>query len=425
MVCEILNVGTELLLGDIINTDGAFIARELAAIGYSSYHQSTVGDNPARLREAIRIALSRCDVLILTGGLGPTCDDITKVAVADEFGRTMYLDEGVLDEIKGYFAASGKVMTENNISQAMIPEGATIFHNKWGTAPGIALSGEIDGETKHAILLPGPPSECEPMFIECAKPYLMKMSSDVIYSLNLHMREIGESAAEQILRPIMEEYTNPTVAPYALEHEVRIRVTARAKDLESAKAMCRDMKKIIEAGEAGKYIYCETDTPFDAKNATVLTLLSELREHGKTFATAESCTAGMISSRVGDIPGASDVLLGGIVSYANEVKENVLGVPHEVLVKYGAVSEQCAGYMAEGARRVTGAGITVSVTGIAGPDGGTDEKPVGMVCFGVSDERGTYTETKRFGSKRNRAKIRLLTSMYAMMLVIRRLRGEI
>lgn len=425
MICEILNVGTELLLGDIINTDGAFIARELAAIGYSSYHQSTVGDNPERLREAIRVALSRCDVLILTGGLGPTCDDITKVAVADEFGRKMYLDEGVLDEVKSYFAASGRVMTENNISQAMIPEGATIFHNKWGTAPGIALAGEINGEAKHAILLPGPPSECEPMFLECAKPYLLKMSNDVIYSLNLHMCDIGESAAEQILRPIMEEYTNPTVAPYALEHEVRIRITARAKDLETAKAMCRDMKKLIEAGEAGKYIYCETDTPFDAKNATVLTLLSELRASGKTFATAESCTAGMISSRVGDIPGASDVLLGGIVSYANAVKENVLGVPHEVLVKYGAVSEQCAGYMAEGARRVTGAGIAVSVTGIAGPDGGTAEKPVGMVCFGVSDERGTYTETKQFGSKRNRAKIRLLTSMYAMMLVIRRLRGEI
>ena len=425
MISEILCVGTELLLGDIINTDGAFIARSLAALGFSSYHQSTVGDNPARLREAIRVALGRSDVLILTGGLGPTCDDITKVAVADEFGLQMHLDEEVLGEIKAYFIAAGREMTENNISQAMIPEGATVFHNKWGTAPGIAVCGEIEGKTKHAILLPGPPSECEPMFNECAKPYLARLSGDVIYSLNLHMRDIGESAAEYILRPIMEEYTNPTVAPYALEHEVRIRITARAESEEAAKKMCGEMKEIILAGEAGKYVYCETETPFETKNATVLTLLSELRRNGMTFATAESCTAGMISARVGDIPGASDVLLGGIVSYANEVKENVLGVPHEVLTKYGAVSEECAKHMAEGARRVTGAGITVSVTGIAGPDGGTAQKPVGMVCFGVSDSRGTYTETKKFGSKRNRAKIRSLTTMYAMMLVIKRLRGEI
>jgi len=316
-------------------------------------------------------------------------------------------------------------MTENNISQAIIPDGATVFHNKWGTAPGIAVCGEIGGETKHAILLPGPPSECEPMFMECAKPYLVRLSGDVIYSLSLHMRDIGESAAEAILRPIMEEYTNPTVAPYALEHETRIRITARAEDEETAKAMCREMKKTVLKSEAGKYVYCETETPFEAKNATVLTLLSELRKNGVTFAAAESCTAGMIASRIGDIPGASDVLLGGVVSYANEVKENVLGVPHEVLANYGAVSEQCAKYMAEGVRRVTGAGITVSVTGIAGPDGGSKEKPVGMVCFGVADANGTYTETKRFGEKRSRAKIRLLTAMYAMMLVIKRLRGEI
>ncbi|MBR5252261.1 MAG: competence/damage-inducible protein A [Clostridia bacterium] len=425
MISEILCVGTELLLGDIINTDGAFIARELAALGFSSYHQSTVGDNPARLREAIRVALGRSDVLILTGGLGPTCDDITKVAVADEFGLEMKLDEEVLGEIKSFFDAAGRVMTDNNISQAMIPEGATVFHNKWGTAPGIAVCGMIDGAEKHAILLPGPPSECEPMFMECARPYLARLSGDVIYSLSLHMRDIGESAAEAILRSIMEEYTNPTVAPYAMEHEVRIRITARAADEESAKKMCREMKETILAGEAGKYVYCETETPFEAKNATVLTLLKELRKNGMTFAAAESCTAGMIASRIGDIPGASDVLLGGVVSYANEVKENVLGVPHEVLVNHGAVSEECAKYMAEGVRRVTGAGISVSVTGIAGPDGGSKEKPVGMVCFGVADAKGTYTETKRFGEKRSRAKIRLLTAMYAMMLVIKRLRGEI
>jgi nicotinamide-nucleotide amidase len=300
--------------------------------------------------------------------------------------------------------------------------GMTIFHNKWGTAPGIALDGEIDGKMKYAILLPGPPSECEPMFVECAEPYLRKFSPHTIYSLNLHLYGIGESGAEAILRPMMEEAVNPTIAPYACEHEVRIRVTAFADTLEEAKALCRETADRIYKTDVAPYIYFETDTPDDAKNAVVLAMIGELRKRGMTFATAESCTAGMIAARVGDIAGCSDILLGGIVSYANSVKENVLGVPGEVLRDYGAVSEPCAKYMAEGARRVTGADIAVSVTGIAGPGGGTPEKPVGTVCFGIADADGTEAFTVRFNGKNDRSKIRRLTVARAMMTVIQRLR---
>lgn len=425
MICEILCVGTELLLGDIINTDAAFVAREIASLGFSSYHQTVVGDNPERLREAIRTSLDRSDILIMTGGLGPTCDDITKIAAAEAFGRNMLFDESVRGDLVRFFEKIGRPMTENNLSQAYVPEGATVFYNKWGTAPGIAIDGEIDGKRKIAILLPGPPAECEPMFEECVKPYLAKLSENVIYSLNLHLYGIGESAAEQILRPIMEESTNPTVAPYACEHEVRIRITAMAKTEDEARSLTKAMAARIAETEVKPYIYAETNDPFDAKNAAVTALLAELRKKNKTFATAESCTCGMISSRIGDIPGASDIFMGGVVSYANEVKMNVLGVPETTLKTVGAVSEECAGFMAAGARKVCGADIAVSVTGIAGPGGGTDEKPVGTVCFGIADEKGVYTETKHFNGKNDRAKIRRLTTAHAMMLVIRRLRGEI
>ncbi|MBQ8187194.1 MAG: competence/damage-inducible protein A [Clostridia bacterium] len=425
MIAEILCVGTELLLGDIINTDGAFIAREMAALGFGSYHQTVVGDNPDRLREAVKTALSRADVLIMTGGLGPTCDDITKIAAAEAFGVPLHFDESIRDDLVQFFARIGRTMTENNLSQAMVPDGAVVFRNKWGTAPGLALEGVIDGAVKRAVLLPGPPAECEPMFVECVKPYLAALSDGVIYSRNLHLYGIGESAAETILRDLMEESLNPTVAPYACEHEVRIRVTAKAPTIDEARAMTAEMAEKIRATEAGQYVFAETDNPFDAKNAVVTTMIHELRSRGMTFATAESCTAGMIGSTVGDIPGASDVFVGGIISYANEVKENVLGVPHEVIAEHGAVSEECVGFMAQGAVRVTGASLAVSVSGIAGPGGGTAEKPVGTVCFGVADARGTYTETKHFSGRNDRAKIRRLTTAHAMMLAIRRMRGEI
>ncbi len=425
MICEILCVGTELLLGDIINTDGAFIAGEISKLGFSSYHQTTVGDNPERLREAVHTALTRADVVILTGGLGPTCDDITKNAVADELGLKMHFDESIRLDIENFFNKIGRRMTDNNLSQCYVPDGAAVFPNEWGTAPGLGVKGTVEGKEKIAVLLPGPPAECEPMFEKYARPYLVALSEGCIYSLNLHMYNIGEAVADSILRPIMESRINPTVSPYACEHEVRIRITARARTLEEAKAMCRAQADVIYAGECGKYIYAETDNPFDAKHSLPVALINELRKAGETFGCAESCTGGMTAASICDIPGASDVFLGGVVSYANEVKEQVLSVPETTLNTEGAVSEECAGYMAAGAMRILGCSIAVSVTGIAGPGGGTPDKPVGTVCFGVADKNGVYTETKHFNGRNDRSKIRRLSSSHAMMLALHRLRGEI
>ncbi len=425
MICEILCVGTEILLGDIVNTNAAYIARELAVLGFTSYRQSVVGDNPDRLRHAVTEAFHSADILVMTGGLGPTYDDITKTAVAEIFGREMYFSAEVKREIEDYFARSGRIMTENNLSQAYIPTGATVFSNKWGTAPGVAISGELDGKTKHAILLPGPPRECEPMFEECVKPYLAAISDRVIYSLNLHLYGIGESAAEQILRPIMESSENPTVAPYACEHEVRIRITAMGDTLESAESMCREKAIEIYSTPVAKYIYAQSDSPAESKNALVNTLIRELKARKMSFGTAESCTAGMIASRIGDVPGVSEVFSGGIVSYSNEVKESLLGVRACVLSEFGAVSEECACEMASGARERLGVDIAVSVTGIAGPGGGTPEKPVGTVCFGVADSAGVYTETVHFSERYTREKIRTRTLAHALMLVLRRVRGEV
>jgi len=425
-ICEILAVGTEILLGDIINTDAAYIAGRLAALGFSSYRQSVIGDNDGRLCDAIREAFGRADILILTGGLGPTCDDITKTSVAEVFGLPLEMHEKTREDIEAFFRERNRVMTENNLAQAMIPRGAVVFANDWGTAPGVAVTGIPLGmaEEKTAIMLPGPPSECEPMFTERVEPWLAARSGFTIHSLNLHLYGIGESGAEAILRPIMEESSNPTVAPYACEHEVRIRITAKGETVEECRRLCEAMAERVAATEAGQYIYTRSETPWEAKNAIVLKLIDSLRKHGKTVAAAESCTAGMFCSRIGDIPGASDILLGGVVSYANEVKENILGVPGEILRTVGAVSEPCAAKMAEGVRRITGADITVSVTGIAGPGGGTADKPVGTVCFGLADEKGTVTETVHFGYKSDRAKIRRLTVARAMMNVIRRLEEQ-
>lgn len=425
-IVEILAVGTELLLGDIVNTDAAFVAGRLAALGFSSYRQTVVGDNDHRLVDAIREAFGRADILVLTGGLGPTCDDITKTSVAEAFDLPLEMHEQTRADIEAYFRERNRKMTENNLAQAMLPKGCTAFANDWGTAPGVAVVGVPSGFTdeKIAILLPGPPSECEPMFVERVEPWLASRSGFTIHSLNLHLYGIGESGAEAILRPIMEASENPTVAPYACEHEVRIRITARGETAAECESMCEEMAERIAMTEAGKYIYTRSVTPWEAKNATVLKLIEVLRAHQMTFAAAESCTAGMITSRIGDIPGASDVLLGGVVSYANEVKENVLGVPTDILNTVGAVSEPCAAKMAEGVRRLTGADIAVSVTGIAGPGGGTAEKPVGTVCFGLSDKNGTITETVQFGYKSDRAKVRRLTVARAMMNVIGRIEAK-
>ena len=419
---EILAVGTELLLGEIVNTDAAAVAAELARLGFTSYRQTVVGDNPERIREAVRDALSRADLLITTGGLGPTCDDVTRNAVAEFFGAPLEEDPVVRADIETRLGGRGKKVTENNYRQALVPRGATVFRNSHGTAPGLAIRGE-SGDTagKAAILLPGPPRELEPMLYEQVSPYLAGMSGEAIVSLNLHLYGIWESTAEDILRSFMESGENPTVAPYACENEVRIRITARGADEDECRRMCRETAEKVRSTEVGKFIFDETEGA-GAADRVVPYVSRLLRERGLAVGTAESCTAGMIASRIADLPGSSDILRGGIVSYANEVKTGVLGVDPEVIEKYGAVSEQCAAQMAEGARRVLGCDIAVSVTGIAGPGGGTDEKPVGTVCFGVSDKNGTETKTVRFGQNSDRGKIRRRTVAEALMYVAERIK---
>ncbi len=415
---EIISVGTELLLGDITNTNTAYLARRLAVLGIPLYRQTVVGDNDTRLTQALQEAYNRSELVILTGGLGPTCDDITKETVAQYFSLPLEEDAPTRAAIESYFHAKGRSFTENNYKQCLVPAGATVFTNSWGTAPGIGI--EQDG--KYAVLLPGPPHELKLMFEETVMPWLSRLSPDTLYSLNLHLTGIGEGKAESVLREMMDSGENPTIAPYAGEDDVRIRITARAESEEQAKEMCTAAAEKIRETAVGKYIFACTDTPEAAAAVVEHTLLSVFSKHGLTFGAAESCTGGMVCERITALPGASAVLQGGIVSYANTVKTGVLGVSQEILDTYGAVSEPCAAQMAVGAAAQLGCDIAVAITGIAGPDGGTAEKPVGTVCFAVAcsgslgGQLHTYTEHYRSGLTRER--IRRLASGRAMQMAI-------
>ena len=406
---EILCVGTELLLGDIINTNASYISKRLAALGIPVYRQAVVGDNPERMRQAIAESFSRSDCLILSGGLGPTCDDITKEMVAEHFGLELVLNREALDRMMEYFSSTGRNMTKNNEKQAMAPIGARVLQNNWGTAPGFVI--EKDGKT--AILLPGPPIELEPMWRERVEPYLFERSNSVIVSKNIYILGMGESAVEEKLRYMMEELENPTVAPYAGNGECRVRVSARAKDEATASEMCDRQIDEIKKTEVGEFIYgIDVDS---MENALVM----KLRERGMTLATAESCTGGLIAKRITDLAGCSDVFLGGCVTYANEAKEKLIGVSHETLEKYGAVSEQTAREMARGVRLALGADVGIATTGIAGPGGGTPEKPVGTVYVAVSTAEGERVKLLNLSPKRSREFIRICAATNAMSLALK------
>ena len=377
---EILCVGTELLIGDIINTNAAYISKCLAEMGINQYYQGVVGDNPERLAASLKQALERSDLVITSGGLGPTYDDLTKETAAAALGRKMHEDAEALDAIRVYFERTGRVMTDNNKKQALIPDGSTVFMNKNGTAPGVAIEDFERG--KIIIMLPGPPRELEPMFRDSVMPYLASFTENVFFSRNINIFGLGESAVENILGSIMTHSTNPTVAPYVSTGEVRLRVTARAKTREECEKLCDDMVEKIKSTDVGPYIY-----GIDA-GSLESALLSTLLEKKLTFGSAESCTGGLIGKRMTDLAGASSAYYGTVVSYDNSVKEKLLGVPAEVLKTHGAVSEETAALMARGARLALGVDIAVSTTGIAGPGGGTPEKPVGLVYVGVSTKDG-------------------------------------
>lgn len=411
---EILCVGTELLLGDIINTNAAWLSQRLAELGISVFHQSVVGDNPERLKSELTEAFKRADLVVLTGGLGPTADDLTKETVASLFGAPLVLDEEALDFIKSYFKRRGIEMTQNNEKQALVPRDCIVFHNDCGTAPGMAIEGG-EGEAlegRAAILLPGPPREMTAMFIKSALPYLKSRTSSALVSKNVHLIGIGESTAESILRPIIDECENPTVAPYAKAGEVRMRVTAKGKTTEEASAMCDEVIERIKATEVGKYVY-----GIDA-HSIENAVLQKLIKEGKTISCAESCTGGFIAKRLTDLSGASAVFLGSAVTYANEAKIKMLGVKAETLERVGAVSEEVAIEMAEGIRRTLGADIGISTTGIAGPTGGTDEKPVGTVYIAIATDKGTRAKRLNLSPQRDRDYIRTVSATNALALVL-------
>ena len=410
---ELLAVGTELLLGGTVNSDATELSRELSALGLNVYYHSVVGDNPARLKQSVELAKHRADILITTGGLGPTCDDLTKQVVAEAFGKRLEFREDCAQTIRDFFARSGMTMTENNLQQAWLPEGCHVLENRWGTAPGCAFrSGD-----NYVIMLPGPPRECLPMFREMAAPWLMGLSEGVIRSRTLRIFGMGESQVESMLRERMNELTNPTLAPYAKEGEVELRITAKAGSPEAADALIAPVEQELRT-LLGDLIY-GADVP-----SLEAVVLAALKEKGLTLGTAESCTGGLIAKRITDLPGASSALKGGVVSYTNEVKINLLGVSPALLEEKGAVCAEVAEAMAEGARRALGSDLAVSATGVAGPDSDDRGNPVGLVY--VALHTGSHCFVRKLelgGTLHRRDRIRTLAANHGLDMVRRYLAG--
>ena len=368
---ELIAVGTELLLGNIANTDAQMISQGLSQLGINVYYHTVVGDNPQRVRQAVDIARGRADILITTGGLGPTCDDLTKVAVAQAFGKELVYHEPSAQRIRERFAQRGTPVTENNFQQAMVPEGCTVLDNDWGTAPGVAF--QADGT--HVLMLPGPPRECAMMFRHRALPYLQKLSDGVIASRTVKTFGIGESAAEALLRDLMNALHNPTLAPYAKPTGTELRITAHAPTREEALRLIAPVEEQVKAILGDKVIGVDVDSLEEV-------CLRLLKDRGLTVGTAESCTGGLLAKLLTDLPGSSAVFRGGVVSYTNGVKAGLLGVPQDLLDRYGAVSPQVAEAMARGAKASLGCDIALSTTGVAGPDADDRGNPIGLVYLG-------------------------------------------
>lgn len=396
MKAEIMAVGTELLLGDILNTNAQFLAQELAALGIDVYYQTVVGDNPQRLKDTIFHAFSRVDLIITTGGLGPTEDDLTKETAAAYFGEKLVLDERALGRIRKYFDRTGRKMTENNIKQAMVPENhGTVLYNDNGTAPGIIM--EKNG--KIIVMLPGPPKETIPMFQNQVKPYLAQKQEYTFLSHILRVANVGESAMETKVKDLIDAQTNPTIAPYAKDGEAILRITAKAKDAAEADRLIEPVAAALRE-RLGDAVYAEGETNLQTVVA------EQLLAKKMTLAVAESCTGGMIASQLVEFPGISAALQEACVTYSNEAKIRRLGVKAETLEKFGAVSEQTAREMAEGIAKTSGAAIGLATTGLAGPDGGTAEKPVGLVYIALHHNGKTIVEEHHFAGKRNVIRMR-------------------
>ena len=404
---ELIAVGTELLLGNIANIDAQLISEGLSTLGITVHYHTVVGDNPARLKEALTIARTRADIIITTGGLGPTCDDLTKQTIAEAFGCQLILHEDILEEIRGLFAARNMEMPENNTQQAMLPEGCTVFTNPVGTAPGCA----IEENGTHVLMLPGPPFECRYMFENRAVPYLMGLTDGVIVSHNLRIFGMGESAVDEVVHDLTQS-ANPTLAPYAKVGECMLRATARAETAEKAEEMLRPLMDEVKT-RLGDVVYGVDVESLDQVVTGVL------KERGMTLSAAESCTGGLFSKHMTDLPGSSAYFRGGIVSYATDLKHSLLGVKSETLDEFGAVSAETAREMAEGCRRVCGSDLAIAITGVAGPDKDDRGNEVGTVYIALAHEGGTLCKKILAGFGRGRGRVRSNTVQHTFDLLRR------
>ncbi len=374
MNAEILCIGTELLHGDIVNTNAQYISKRLAEIGIDVHYQSVVGDNPNRIKNAFSLGFSRADLVICTGGLGPTRDDITKEILADYFNLEMVYDEESYKHVKEMYSRFRKDFPENNMRQTYFPKGAIVLNNENGSANACILREKLDsGDYKICALLPGPPKEMEPLMEQQVIPYLKQFSHDVVYGEKIVVMNIGESAAEEMIMDLIDNQTNPTIAPYAGAGKVIFRVTAKSESKEKCIELIKPVKEELIKRFGKENAYSIDSGKVEDKAAQLLL------EKNLTISTAESCTGGMVASRLISYPGISKSFKEGFIAYSNEAKINTLLVKKETIERYGAVSEETAKEMAVGAAKASGSDIGISTTGIAGPDGGTEEKPVGLV----------------------------------------------
>lgn len=397
MVTELIAVGTEILLGNIVNTNSAYLSEKCAELGLAVYYQSVVGDNPDRMKSVIKTALDRSDVIILTGGLGPTEDDLTKEITAEVMEFPLVEDAHTRELMEAYLKEYEKNhpqrrITKNNYKQTMVPEGAIVMDNHNGTAPGLIM--EKKGKT--AILLPGPPNEMVPMFEESVYPYLRKKQPEIIYSRMVKISGIGESQVAEEIQDLIDKQTNPTIAPYAKTGEVHLRVTAKAEDEKKCKEMIKPIVRELKK-RFGKNVFAtrEDKTLEEA-------VVDLLKEKNMTLSLAESCTGGAVAARIVNVPGASDALMCGYVTYTNRAKRKCLGVKKSTLNKEGAVSAKCAKEMAKGGAKAARTDVCLSVTGLAGPGGGTKETPVGTVFMGCTCAGKTTTREFHFTGNRSR-----------------------
>lgn len=398
MICEIISTGTELLLGDIVNTNARFLSQKLSYLGFDVYYQSVVGDNIERLVNQINLARSRADIIITTGGLGPTDDDITKASLCSALKIDLVLQDRLAEKIKNYFEEMGKEMPEINLRQAYVPRNGKTLENNNGSAPGI-----IYEDNKNIfILLPGPPNEMMPMFNSLVLPFLKEKSHCIIKSRTIKVTNISESKLQEMLQDIIDSQENPTVALYAKSGEIDIRVTAKTGNTEDANTLINNMIENIKAILGDRIFGYDDDTLEQVVN-------NLLQKNKKTISVAESCTGGLVSSRLTDVPGASENLMNSLICYSNDAKARLLGVKEETLRKYGAVSKETAEEMALRIKDISKTDIGLSITGIAGPDGGTEEKPVGLCFIGWAYLDNVYTQKCLFNGSRTKNKFRAST----------------